>query len=533
MEDKIQFSVDNIYKYTQDEDPELAIAEVAILSTRPNSHGLIIKEDVLRECAPTILSKFLVGEMGYMQDDTKGHTDKQVIFGYFPKEQEVKFVKEDGFLVAKANAIVSKLYSEKFYNIFTRDNGRKVSIEMTVKVNKETNEIMAFNATGVTVLGKSIAPSCPDAQMSIIQFSEEKAEEFYKTKFSSINVLKEFSEKRKKSLSQKSYKVNKTELKTTPWGEVDKVEMRNKIMDASNKSSLVKDVYAKVESGWQDAPSEHLKYPIMQLIGDTFYYNRHALSSALGYAEKEGETGVVEKVNKIYKKFDLDKEEGEVEMSKEKLEEIKEDDKAKAEEEKEKVDCKMEDDVDDEDDEPEHDDNHKEDESEKMEEIHQVTTPVGETFECKFDLALFEDSIKDESDEDKAKFTAMVEKKDLNIIMDCLVKTSKDCLMANAKLAEISAKEEQENKNAKLSECFENLKFTISEDKKMEFIKQSEAVSFENINTLINEIKVFAMENGTFISSNETGHISFGEDMIVHNPVKETGDVITRNLKRN
>ena len=103
-----------------------------------------------------------------------------------------------------------------------------------------------------------------------------------------------------------TYKVNKTELKGTPWGDVDKTALRNKVMKASNRDSLVKDVYALVEADWENSPSEHLKYPIMQLVGDTFYYNRGALASALGYAKKENETEVIKKVESLYRKFNLE-----------------------------------------------------------------------------------------------------------------------------------------------------------------------------------------------------------------------------------
>ena len=81
-------------------------------------------------------------------------------------------------------------------------------------------------------------------------------------------------------------------------------------MKAINKATLVKSVYALVEDGWQDAPSEHLKYPIMQLVGDTFYYNRGALASALAYAKQENESAVISKVEKLYKKFKLNEDEG-------------------------------------------------------------------------------------------------------------------------------------------------------------------------------------------------------------------------------
>ena len=106
----------------------------------------------------------------------------------------------------------------------------------------------------------------------------------------------------------KTYKIDKSKdaMSETPWGDVDKTELRNKIMDAKNKSALVKAVYMLVEDGWEDAPSEHLKYPVMELKGDTFVYNKGGLSSALGYAKKENETTVVSKINKIYKNLGLD-----------------------------------------------------------------------------------------------------------------------------------------------------------------------------------------------------------------------------------
>ena len=117
----------------------------------------------------------------------------------------------------------------------------------------------------------------------------------------------------------KSLKIDKSKdsLSDKPWGEVDKTAMRDKIMEASNKKTLVKSVYMLVEDGWEDAPSEHLKYPVMELKGDTFVYNRDGLASALGYAKKEKETAVVSKIEKIYKKLGLetDGKEGESKMS--------------------------------------------------------------------------------------------------------------------------------------------------------------------------------------------------------------------------
>ena len=107
----------------------------------------------------------------------------------------------------------------------------------------------------------------------------------------------------------KSYKVDKSKeaISEKAWGEVDKTDLRNKIMDAKNKNSLVKSVYMLVEEGWEDAPSDHLKYPVMCFEGDKLVYNRYGLASALAYARQENETAVINKIERIYKKLDINK----------------------------------------------------------------------------------------------------------------------------------------------------------------------------------------------------------------------------------
>lgn len=123
---------------------------------------------------------------------------------------------------------------------------------------------------------------------------------------------------------KKTYKIDKSKeaMSTADWGDYDKAAMRDKIMEAKNRDTLVKSVYLLVEDGWKDAPSEHLKYPIMQLDGDKFVYNRNALSAALAYAKQNDETEVVNKIKAIYKKLDLDDDSERKEEAK--MEEIKE-----------------------------------------------------------------------------------------------------------------------------------------------------------------------------------------------------------------
>ena len=178
----VKMSLEDLPKFVNDDNPELAIARLMFLSTRPNSHGFTITEDVLMEYAPTVLGKFLIGNLNLWQSDVTTHLQDPDIFGYMPVDQKIEFVRaQDGYLDAYVNAVVSKVYATKVYNLFTEDNFRNVSVEMTLRYSDEQEKIVEqFNICGVTILGKDVNPSVPKAHMEIIKFSADKAEKFYK-----------------------------------------------------------------------------------------------------------------------------------------------------------------------------------------------------------------------------------------------------------------------------------------------------------------------------------------------------------------
>jgi hypothetical protein len=101
---------------------------------------------------------------------------------------------------------------------------------------------------------------------------------------------------------------SKDAMSESEWGKVNKTTLRKDILDAKNYKSLVKDVYLIVEEGWEDAPSEKLKYPVMEIKGDTAVYNRYGLASALTYAKANNEEAIVSKIEGLYKKLDIDDE---------------------------------------------------------------------------------------------------------------------------------------------------------------------------------------------------------------------------------
>lgn len=324
MEKIKQFSVDDIYLFTDDEDVDFALGEVYLLAEGNNSHKNPISLDVLKRDAHTMLGKFLIAKYSDFQKDVTTHTQDQQIVGYFPKDGKIQFKEKDGKTFAVFDVLISKLYATPVYQLFKEHNFRNVSAEFSCVEQEEPDEngdnpIEKIMFHGCTILGLNYKPSCEGAEMNIKRFSAESADDYYSKH---NNSLKLFSERRKKELAdKKTYKINEKELKDTPWGEIDKTDIRDKIMDAENRDELVKVVYGVVEDGWQEAPSEHLKYPLMQLVGDTFYYNRNALSSALTYAKQNDEQEVIDKVEKLYKDFDLADEGGE-KMAEKKFDEL-------------------------------------------------------------------------------------------------------------------------------------------------------------------------------------------------------------------
>lgn len=312
MKKDVKFQLEDAVEYPEwcDNYPEhkFTVFKCCFLSTKPNAHKLDISDDVLRRDAQSILGNMLVAKI--QNGDATTHLPSEIQYGYFPREQEIEFVEEDGITKAYAYAVVSKHYSKELNNIFEFDNLRNSSVEMTVTTDKDEDEgkVVALDIFGLTVLGKAINGSCPDADIKMVRFSTEDADAYF-AKSDSLSNLKQFVEERKQLMAEKkTYKIDKSKeaMSTADWGDYDKATMRDKIMEAKNRDTLVKSVYLLVEDGWKDAPSEHLKYPVMMLDGDKFIYNRNALSSALAYAKQNDETEVVNKIKAIYKKLDLD-----------------------------------------------------------------------------------------------------------------------------------------------------------------------------------------------------------------------------------
>ena len=219
--DVIKFAIEDAEKFINDEDMEMGVARVLFLSTRPNSHGLIITEEVLKKYASTVLGKWMIAEYDDYKKDVTTHTNSQVIIGNIPKEQEVEFLRaKDGYLDAYVDCVISKLYATKVYELFLSHNKRSVSVEMMTDAKEKSGLITQFNIAAITVLGLDFNPSCPNANIEMIKFSEDDANNFYK-KINNFD-LKKFADKRKQKLNLNKQK-----------------EVDNKIMENKDKKNEI------------------------------------------------------------------------------------------------------------------------------------------------------------------------------------------------------------------------------------------------------------------------------------------------------
>lgn len=324
MEKEFKFAVEDIQKLNIDEydENEYCVGRMKFLSTRPNSHGLKFSEQVLKRDAPSVLGSWVVAET--FAGDFTTHTSGEFIQGIVPKEQTVEFVRaEDGYLDAYVDVVLSKRYSKTAYDVFVKDNDRSVSIEFNYTHPEEDEYLVdSFIIRGTTILGKTVKPSVPNANLTITRFSEEEADKFFaKVHNDSLTVLKKFVEERKNKTDKKEKFVSHpidTSKDFVYEGEWDGQKAKQDLVKEKNFKSLAPKVCMKLESGWEDREITKLGYPVMTLHDGKWVYSTKGLSSALGYAKKENETEIVNKIEKIYKKLGLNQEKEEsAKMSKE------------------------------------------------------------------------------------------------------------------------------------------------------------------------------------------------------------------------
>ena len=322
----LEFELDSLKTLREDED--FALAEIDLLHLGVNRNMC----DISKECVELSKDSFYNKPIIYrynnklspkMSTDFEEHSrdgdPTMNIAGHIPYGASIEYVERDGRTYVRVACILHKVYLPTLMNILERKDGTtKVSIEIVVLDGEQENrdsvlKINKFRLRGVCLLGDDILEGIEGSQLNVVKFSEGQYNAYYQKVSNKDEIT--FNKRwifvsKEKEFAGETIRIDKSKesLSDTPWGDVDKTELRNKVLGASNSKELVSAVYLLVESGWEDSPSTKLKYPVMEIKDGKAFYNRHALSSALGYATAEGETGVVNKVKEIYKNLDIDDE---------------------------------------------------------------------------------------------------------------------------------------------------------------------------------------------------------------------------------
>lgn len=313
----LEFELDSLKTLKEDED--LAIAEIDLLHLGLNRNHC----DISRECVEASKDSFYNKPIIYryntkfadvlatdFEEHSRDGDPTMYIAGHIPYGSNISYVERDGRTYVRVTCVLHKVYLPNLMRILeSKEGSTKVSIEIVVLDGYQNLEdkylvINKFKLRGVCLLGDGIPEGIEGSQLNVVKFSNQEYNDYYND-FNKI--IKQFeAEQEDKFGNGASIDVNKTKLSDTPWGDVDKTELRNKVLEASNYKELVKDVYMVVEEGWEESPSTKLKYPVMEIKDGEAFYNRHGLSSALGYAKAEGDTSVVDKIERIYKDLEID-----------------------------------------------------------------------------------------------------------------------------------------------------------------------------------------------------------------------------------
>lgn len=290
-------------------------------------------------------------------DKTFWNTERgERILGWIRESDPVELVEKDGLHWVKFRCILCTTYCYAQVKRLLKDRRKKVSVEITVHESDKREDgvldILDFTLNGTTILGskngKEVLEGIPGAHLSILenldtdalmaqktalsfayekafgadedksgdtaetQSPEQKSEGKEEIKVENENavveteVVENFAKDDIGTKSALEVDKSKDAMSEKPWSEVDKAELRKRVIAAENFKSIADDVFLDLREGWEDGVEGALKYPVMCIEGEKLVYNRGGLASAKAYAEKNGDEKVTEKLEKIYKHLELE-----------------------------------------------------------------------------------------------------------------------------------------------------------------------------------------------------------------------------------
>ena len=515
MDNKIYFSVDDIQEVATEDSVEFAIARIAVLSTKENSHKINITKEILERDGKSVLGKWVIAD--FDGTDVTTHTHNTHIIGIVPTDSNVEFVDNpDGTTTMFVDAIISKLYATEIYNLFRTHNFRNVSVEMATANDQEREDgytdIDGLNIYSICVLGISVGGSCPDANMSITRFSEKNAEEYYQNTKS--YSLKQLAEQRNEKLKVTSHPIDKSK-EAVDMGSWDGDKAKDDLLKEKNYKTLAKSVCLLLEDGWEDKEKGALKYPVMNLKDGKWVYNAQGLSSARAYGEQH-DPSVADKAISIQKKLGLYKDDDsnkEENMENKELNFSSDSEKDKdvimnedgsekdmacgnkdmaetSEDDKLKEEKKEEDNIKDEEKKMA-----EESEDDKLKEEKKEEDDIKDE-EKKFSLDAYVDAaamltmLENETDEFKALADKVTKEFSANEIVAKFIEMAKE----NAELKADKEKNDKEKTDKKFASIMASVKEDLDEESYSKLAEEGKQLSLDQLGAFENKVKAFAYE---------------------------------------
>ena len=517
MNNKIYFSIDDIQEVATEDSVEFAIARIAVLSTKQNSHKVNITKEILERDGKSVLGKWVIAD--FDGTDVTTHTQNTHIIGIVPTDSNVEFIDNpDGTTTMFVDAIISKLYATEIYNLFRTHNFRNVSVEMSTANDQEREDgsidIDGLNIYSICVLGISVGGSCPDANMSITRFSEKSAEEYYQNTKSFS--LKQLAEQRNEKLKVTSNPRDKSK-EAVDMGSWDGDKAKDDLLKEKNYNTLAKSVCLLLEDGWEDKEKGALKYPVMNLKNGKWVYNAQGLSSARAYGEQH-DPSVADKAISIQKKLGLYKDN---DNDKEEKMEIKDKNFSDSEKDKDIIMEEKDNSVDEKDmscedkkmaeesedaklkEEKKEEDNIKdeekkmaeESEDEKLKEEEKEEKDIAEE-EKKFSLDAYVDEsamltmLENETDEMKELAEQITKEFSAEEIVSKFIEMAKE----NAELKADKEKNDTEKRDKKFSAIMASVKEDLDEESYAKLAEEGKQLSLDQLGAFENKVKAFAYE---------------------------------------
>lgn len=341
-----------------------------VISDGVNRNNSEFLREGFEESIKTIYNKPILAYFNKVTNDTEEHNSKLDIdkygntfydydykeaekpVGVIPESSNIHIEEIDGkSWVVIEPAYVWTEYNKRLIDVIKKELTKKVSVEIesidSYVDDEGIERIRLWKFLGVTILGKTkygtpIEEGVEGAKLVLEDYEKSDRFSSYRSKFTfafthekeeySSDILEKYglSFKEKKDGDKMEEFIAKTEYGTgdtisvdkskdsvsnDSWGDIDKTGLRNAVLKAKNYKTIVKSVYLSVEDGWEDAPSQKLKYPVMQYKDGKFVYNAAGLLSAQQYGEKYDDS-VAKKALSLRKKLGLVKSEGEEKMKK-------------------------------------------------------------------------------------------------------------------------------------------------------------------------------------------------------------------------